>query len=162
MSAAALDLVRAATAAGVALEARLWCDAPGRLAPELRDALAQERPAVLRLLLDGQVGEGEATLARTAAVLQDAAPTPVPPPVDDARHQARMDGYRRAALRRPPSLPMNATPGVGCYCTCCAGQVWWCEREAPQGWRCVTCYPPDHLPADAVRRVGTGAAGRTS
>lgn len=82
---------------------------------------------------------------------------PAPPlhPDDDPEHQARLDGYRRAALRRSSSLPMNATPGAGCFCACCAGQAWWCEREAPSGWRCATCYPTVHLPADAVRRVGT-------
>ncbi len=144
---AALDLVRAAGAAGVTLEARLWCDAPDRLAPELRDALAVERPAVLRLLLDGQTG---------AVPLPPPASAPAPlHPDDDPEHQARMAGYRRAALRRPPSLPMTAPPGAGCYCTCCVGQAWWCERVGPQGWRCATCYPPDHLAADQVRALRT-------
>ena len=152
MSAAARDLVRAVAAAGARLEARLWCDAPDRLAPELRDALTAARPAVLRLLLDGPAGAGEAAATRIADVEPAAAPLPAPPhPDDDPEHQARMDGYRRAALRRPPSLPMDAPPGMGCYCTCCAGRAWWCERERPSGWRCRTCYPPVHLAPEAVR-----------
>ena len=60
---AAPDLVRAAAAGGVTLEAWLWCGAPDRLAPALRDALAQERPAVLRLLLDGAGRKAAASAA---------------------------------------------------------------------------------------------------
>ena len=55
MTAAALDLVRAAEAAGARLEARLWCDAPDRLAAELRDALA-----ALRDLAEGPDDRAEA------------------------------------------------------------------------------------------------------
>ena len=67
-----------------------------------------------------------------------------------------LDGYRRAALQRPPSwADPAALPSRGCFCSCCKGQQWWREREAPKGWRCSTCYPPDHLPADAVMKVGT-------
>jgi hypothetical protein len=153
-AAAAHQLVRAAEAAGVRLEARLWCDAPDRLAPELRGALAAARPAVLRLLLDGAGAEGEAG----AAPDSDAASAPpAPAPITDAaEHFPSLDGYKRAALRRPPSwTPVSALPSPGCYCTCCAGQRWWCERERPSGWRCRTCYAPDHLPAKDVREVRT-------
>ncbi|MBV9812238.1 MAG: hypothetical protein JO326_05770 [Acetobacteraceae bacterium] len=156
---AALDLVRAAEAAGVRLEARLWCDAPDRLAPALRDALAAERPAVLRLLLDG--GGGEPTGSAPAPAAEPSDPMPLVYKIDSASladaagHFPSLDGYKLAALRRPPSLPMTAPPGAGCYCTCCAGRAWWCERETPSGWRCRTCYAPDHLPAEAVRTVQT-------
>ena len=36
------------------------------------------------------------------------------------------------------------------------------DRAAgPKGWRCLTCHPPDHLPAEAIRREGEadGAPG---
>ena len=162
---AARDLVRAAAAAGVTLEARLWCDAPDRLAPELREALAGARPAVLRLLLDGQK-EGEAVADRgmgePAGLPTAPAPSSPDPDDDPALHAvavrldaALIEGYRRAALRRPPSLPIEAPPGAGCTCTLCGGQRWWCERVEPSGWRCRTCYPPDHLPAEDVRELRT-------
>ncbi len=46
-------------------------------------------------------------------------------------------------------------PTPGARCRCCSGSVWWTEPTSPKGWRCATCYPADHLPADAVRRVAT-------
>ncbi len=156
VTARAAALLAEVTAAGTRLEARLWWDAPDRLAPELRDALATERPAVLRLLLDGQAGEG-GTATRTTEAEATAAPHPaLPHPNDDLEHRAMLDGYRHAALRRPPSwTPASALPSPGCFCTCCAGQQWWCEREAPSGWRCATCYPPVHLAVEQVREVLT-------
>jgi hypothetical protein len=58
-----------------------------------------------------------------------------------------LDGYLRAALQRPPSwADPTALPSRGCFCSCCKGRRWWREREAPKGWRCSVCYPPDHLP----------------
>jgi hypothetical protein len=70
-------------------------------------------------------------------------------------NQETADGYRRAALCRPPSwwraeahIP---TPGV--KCTCCDGRRWWTRDEL--GWCCATCHPPSHLPADATRTVHT-------
>ncbi len=152
----ALDLVRAAEAAGARLEARLWCDAPGRLAPALRDALAQARPAVLRLLLDGHLDQGKAApLARTAEA--DTPPTPAPSiPDDDAGHRTTFARPAAAPLRRPPSwAPASALPSPGATCSCCAGQAWWCERERPSGWRCSTCYPHVHLSAEAARELRT-------
>lgn len=144
----ALNLVHAAKAAGVRLEARFWCDAPDRLAPELRDQLAALRPAVLRLLLDQQVGDDEARAAEADAL----APEP-PCRNDDPRRQAMLDGYRPAAQRRPPSLPVTAPPGARCFCTCCAGRAWWTEREALQGRRCSTWYPAAHLALELVRAL---------
>lgn len=48
----ARDLLRRATAAGVKIEARLWCDAPDHLPPDLRAALSEHRAEVMRLLID--------------------------------------------------------------------------------------------------------------
>jgi hypothetical protein len=39
-------------------------------------------------------------------------------------------------------------------CRACFGQRWWTERRDPKGWRCLTCHPPDHLRAEAIRREG--------
>jgi hypothetical protein len=67
-----------------------------------------------------------------------------------------LDGYMRAALQRPPSwADPTALPSRGCFCSCCKGQRWWCEREVPRGWRCSVCYPPDHLPSISVMEMGT-------
>ena len=48
-----------------------------------------------------------------------------------------------------------ALPSRGCFCSCCKGQRWWCERDAPKGWRCSTCHPPNDLPAKAVTEIWT-------
>lgn len=46
------DALAAARAAGVAIEARLWCDADDRLPAGVRAALKDHRDEVLRLLVD--------------------------------------------------------------------------------------------------------------
>ena len=68
--------------------------------------------------------------------------TPLPPP----------SGRQRMTAWADPSR----VPEPGDWCSCCgrfdrAGGRWWREVEAPTGWRCMTCCPPSHLPAD--RRV---------
>src|SRR4051794_24452856 len=61
------------------------------------------------------------------------APPPVRLPPPSVPHGAR-DGYLRAARQRPVSwADPTARPSQGCYCSCCRGQRWWCEREAPKG-----------------------------
>ena len=61
-----------------------------------------------------------------------------------------------AARGRPPSWADPTTPpSRGRFCKCCKGQRWWREREAPKGWRCSTCHPPDHLPQGAVTEMRT-------
>jgi hypothetical protein len=67
-----------------------------------------------------------------------------------------LDGFLRAAWQRPPSwADHTALPSRGCFCSCCGGQRWWRERDAPKGWRCSTCYPSDHLPSTAVTELTT-------
>lgn len=74
----------------------------------------------------------------------------------DAAQDAVGAGLLVAARRRPPSwADPTALPSRGCFCTCCKGQRWWREREAPKGWRCSICHPPDHLPPDAVTEIRT-------
>jgi hypothetical protein len=73
-----------------------------------------------------------------------------------ATERAISVAYIRASLQRPPSWSDPVTlPSCGCFCSCCKGQQWWCERETPKGWRCWTCHPPDHLPAEAVMEIRT-------
>jgi hypothetical protein len=63
---------------------------------------------------------------------------------------------RLAALKRPVSWAnVAARPTQGSYCSCCRGQRWWCEREAPKGWRCWRCHPPSGLSAAVVEDVRT-------
>jgi hypothetical protein len=47
------------------------------------------------------------------------------------------------------------TPTPGARCRCCNGNRWWCERDEPDGWRCSTCHPGNHLSADRRRDVTT-------
>jgi hypothetical protein len=85
-----------------------------------------------------------------------AEPTPPQPSRADAARAALVAGLHVAARGRPPSWADLATlPSRGCFCTCCKGQRWWRECEAPKGWRCSTCHPPDHLPPDAVTEMRT-------
>jgi len=68
----------------------------------------------------------------------------------------RGDLAERAAIRvegawRPPAWAEEAdAPRPGDRCRCCRGGRFWRERGAPRGWRCASCYPPDHLTAAAV------------
>ena len=56
----------------------------------------------------------------------------------------------------PPSWSdMAITPTPGAICRCCRGRAWWTEATSPRGWRCSTCYPGDHLPADRRREMVT-------
>ncbi len=112
MSAAAvLDLVRTAERAGVTLEARLWADNPDRLAPELRDALASARPAVLRLLLDRQAAAALAEGTGAAAPTPPVAAPALPPRAGEAEPGGRHARLQALAQRRPPSSPMIPPPG---------------------------------------------------
>jgi hypothetical protein len=75
----------------------------------------------------------------------------------DRAQQRMVRGLVSAGMQRPPAWSdAGAWPTPGCRCARCGSGRWWCEvGEAPRGWRCRTCHPPDHLPADAVREVRT-------
>ena len=74
----------------------------------------------------------------------------------DTRQAAMVSGLLNVARQRPPSWSDPAAlPSRGCFCSCCKGQRWWCERDAPKGWRCWTCHPPAHLAPEAVTEVRT-------
>lgn len=62
---------------------------------------------------------------------------------------------RPPGTHQPSWSDMHDAPVAGDRCTVCRGACWWAERTEPKGWRCRTCVPPDHLPAEAVRTVGT-------
>jgi hypothetical protein len=66
-----------------------------------------------------------------------------------------VDGYRRAALRRPPSWWRAEAhrPTPNATCACCDGQRWWSSDQ--RGWCCWTCHPPHHLSVDTIVEVRT-------
>ncbi len=96
----------------------------------------------------------------TAEVWEGEADHPAAP---ETEHQRATGGLLRAALMRPASWSErpDCRPAPGAWCGCCGrtppayGGRWWQEREAPKGWRCWTCHPPDHLKPDQVREVMT-------
>ena len=122
--------------------------------PEVLDLLQRHKTDVATLLGSPEPEPSEAP-----------EPSPRLPSLANRAHQAGS----RAMLRKPPWSPgfiasrrrspswadPTALPSPGCFCTCCKGQRWWCEREAPKGWRCRTCHPPDHLPSGVVTEVRT-------
>ena len=65
---------------------------------------------------------------------------------------------RPPELARMPSWADATPPWPGAWCRACRGTRWWTERQASKGWRCLTCHPPLHLTADAIRRAGEGEA----
>ena len=128
------------------------------------EASAPPPSAVLDLLSRHKAGI--VTLLRSPAPEQlpwAAEPTPPQPSLANlstqdraARADALVVGLYVATRGRPPSwADPGALPASGCFCTCCKGQRWWRECEAPKGWRCSTCHPPDHLPPDAVTEMRT-------
>ncbi len=55
-------------------------------------------------------------------------------------------GLSDERTKRPPSWAHPAdVPSPGCWCGCCRSRRWWRESTEAKGWRCWTCYPPDHL-----------------
>jgi hypothetical protein len=72
-----------------------------------------------------------------------------------AVHGLAAAGLATAMQRAPAWADPAALPVHGCWCRCCRGSRWWCEREAQKGWRCWTCHPPGHLASDAVMEVRT-------
>jgi hypothetical protein len=65
---------------------------------------------------------------------------------------------KRGVRRAPPRADSTQRPVPGAWCNACHGLRWWTERQQPKGWRCLTCHPPVHLPAEVVRRLGEGEA----
>jgi hypothetical protein len=127
----------------------------------------EQLAARLGLSLDDiDVGEATATPSpSTVPTRPDKSPTmdQPPPALERVRrdmHREEVAGRLTAALRRPPSWSDPAArPFPGCFCSCCRGQSWWAERQAPRGWRCRQCHPSLHLGADQIVAVGSRKAG---
>jgi len=154
----AAEALTLARAAGVCVRVDgddLVLEAAGPPAPDVIDLLSQNKIGIIKLLRSPASG-----LPQT--------PKPIPPPPSlaepntpdrergHAAQAAMVAGLLDTARGRPPSWADPAAPPLrGCWCRCCRGTRWWREREAPSGWRCWTCHPPDHLPVDAVLEVRT-------
>jgi len=79
---------------------------------------------------------------------EPALPPPGSPERDrlDRKQASAVRGLLNMAMQRPVSwADPAALPSPGCWCSCCQGRRWWCERTEPKGWRCSICHPPDGL-----------------
>jgi hypothetical protein len=132
-----------ARAAGLTLTAagdRLCWRGP-QPSPKLLAELKADKTELLRLLAD--------------PVRLLASPEHVAEQRAARRHAEALNGYRRAALQRPPSWPgADDVPASGCWCSCCHGRHWWREYQNASGWRCSTCQPPAR-PTDRLVEVRT-------
>jgi hypothetical protein len=148
----------AARAAGVGVHVDgddLVLEAAAQPPPDVLDLLSQHKAGIVALL-----HSPTPSLPRTPKRISPLPCLAEPNALDrEGGIAAQPDfvaGLLIAPRRRPPTwADPAALPSPGCLCTCCKGQRWWCEREAPKGWRCWICHPPDHLPADAVLEVRT-------
>jgi hypothetical protein len=118
-----------------------------RLTPELRAQLRAAKPQIL------------AHVRVEAVAQQPQAPPTTSAPPPEPQVKATHEGPPAAAglpLPRPfcpPSWSNVAdVPTDADTCSCCRLSSWWTEAT-PRGWRCKTCHPPLHLPADAIRRA---------
>jgi hypothetical protein len=133
---------------------------------EARSGHADEKPGEIRGLYDGGTHRTRGTheTSNVDANVRLTPSTPRPPQLlgtterthSDGQQAALVSGLLHAARRRPPSwADPTALPSRGCFCSCCKGQRWWREREAPKGWRCWTCHPTDHLATGAMLELRT-------
>ncbi len=68
---------------------------------------------------------------------------------------AARETVEAARCARPPSWSETEDvplPGDRCLC---GGRRWWRDAEAPRGWECWACHPPDPLPANRVSEART-------
>jgi hypothetical protein len=133
-------------------------------APDLLSELKANKAELLRLLANTVLPAAspeQAAEERADREAIAAEPLLPPPPGSperdrmDRRHAEVLDGYRRAALQRPPAwCGANNWPTLGCWCSCCHGRRWWRGHQNASGWRCSTCHPPV-LPVDRLVGVET-------
>jgi hypothetical protein len=175
VSATALSIIGRLQEAGATLECkddgRVRFSAPVPLPGALIAEAREHREAIAAALAINTVPKNRtipdnptALVGRVAAEALDGCKAPEPAADWQEQDRERLQsvsraitgGYLRAALQRPPSwADPAALPSRGFFCSCCQRQRWWREREAPKGWRCSICHPPDHLPADAVMELTT-------
>ena len=77
------------------------------------------------------------------------------PFADDAEERAAIQAEAVPVRHLRPRTAGQGQPQPGDYCGGCRGQLWWTETEAPKGWRCCCCHPPQHLQAGQFRAVAT-------
>ena len=164
MTAAALSIIARLQEAGATLECkdggRVRFSAPAPLPAALLAEARKHREAIAAALTVAAMQAGPDGAAESIAALAERAATEAldgyeaPPPIpdwpDDKRERLQSlnrqtaDGYRHAALRRPPSWwhAELHRPTPGARCSCCDGVRWWSRDE--RGWCCATCHPPDH------------------
>jgi len=137
-------------------------------AGEVATPADRRKPPLLPLLpplpaQKGQGGDCAEPVASDADGFGDWETEPDLPPLPDVEHQQAVGGLLRAALMRPASWSdrPDCRPAQGAWCGGCGrnppeyGGRWWQEREAPKGWRCWGCHPPDHLQPEKVIEVLT-------
>jgi hypothetical protein len=175
VSAAALSIIARIHAAGATLQCkddgRVRFSAPAPLPAALLAEARKHRESIAAALATNTVladqtafDDPVALVPRIAAEALDGckATTPAADWQEHGREQlqsvsrAIAGGYLRAAMQLAPSwADPAALPSCGSFCSCCQRQRWWREREAPKGWRCSVCHPPDQLPANAVTEMRT-------
>lgn len=175
MSAAAMAIIAGLQEAGATLECkddgRVRFSAPAPLPAALLAEARKHRESIAVALATSTVLANQAAFDNSAALVSRIAvealyecEAPKPAADRQERDRERLESvsrtiagsYLRAALQRPPSwADPAALPSRGFFCSCCEGRRWWCEREASKGWRCSTCHPPDHLPADTMKEMRT-------
>jgi hypothetical protein len=175
VSAAALSIITRLQEAGATLECRdggrVRFSAPVPLPAALLAEARKHREAIAAALTTNTAPAANHTARDTLAALAEHpatealdgndAPEPVSgrPVAESKRLQSLnrklVDGYRRAALRRPPSWwhAEAHRPNTGATCSCCEDVRWWSCDEC--GWCCSTCHPPDGLPASEFVEVRT-------
>jgi hypothetical protein len=120
----------------------------GSIARALADGARRERDAEGYLALVRPDGRRLIVAPGTVAELAEAGLLPPLP-------------QEQGEMQRPPSWSdPEDVPSSGAWCGCCgrfdrSGGRWWREAEAPSGWCCWTCHPPEGRSEAAVVAVRT-------
>ncbi len=143
---------------GVGVEVLARIQAAGGQVVVVDGKLRLQAPAPLP---SGLIAEARAHKADLLALLHSPKPDALPayelpePVPDCAFFGATIDRVPQP-MKRPPSWAAPGEPPMpSASCSCCGTGRWWCERDAPRGWRCWMCHPPDGLMADAIQEVRT-------
>lgn len=138
---AALHRILTAAPAGPACSTSWLRSIAGSIALALADGARRERDAAGYLALVRPDGRRLTVAPRTVDELAESGLLPQLP-------------QEQGEMQRPPSWSdPEDVPPPGAWCGCCAR--WWREAEAPSGWCCWTCHPPEGRPEAAVVAVRT-------